>query len=146
MIEDHANVISRSWVRDVQQHPDTLSYHHMPESKLQDRAFAIYSHLGQWIQDLGNRGQWQERYVKLGADRYHEGVPLSEVVKATMLLRRHLWFFLMEDGLFSSAPQLYQFIEFHNNVILFFDRAIHCTVKGFEREAELDRRVHATAT
>lgn len=143
LIEKHAEELSRRWLKDVQQHSDTFTYHHFPEDKLRERAFDVYSQLSRWIQNEANRDQVEQIYMALGAERYREGFQLSEVVKALILTKRHLWFFILEQGLFDSATELYQILELYNSVILFFDRAVHFTVKGFEKEAGLQRKLPA---
>jgi len=48
-----------------------------------------------------------------------------------------------EQGLLDSATELYQVLDLYNHIILFFNRAIHFTVKGFESEAGLYRKISA---
>ena len=141
LIESHADEISRRWLKAVRQHPDTLSYHNFPEDRLLERAYDVYSHLGRWVESDVNREHIEETYTKLGAERFREGFHLSEVVKALILTKRHLWFFILDQGFFDSVTELYQVLELYNSVILFFDRAVHFTVKGFEREASLYRKL-----
>jgi hypothetical protein len=141
LIEDHARELSGRWLKDVRQHADTFTYHHFPEDKLRERAFDVYSQLNHWIQSEDSRQHVEQIYRALGAERYREGFRLSEVVKALILTKRHLWFFILEQGLFDSVTELYQVLELYNSVILFFDRAVHFTVVGFETEAGLHRSV-----
>lgn len=134
LIEMHADELATRWLRDVRQNQDTPTYHRFPENKLHERASNVYCHLGQWIETEADRHRVEELYTRLGSERYREGFPLSEVVKALILTKRHLWFFVLEQGFFDSALELYQILELYNRVVLFFDRAIHFTVVGFERE------------
>lgn len=139
LIERHADELTARWLKDVRQNPDTFSFHRYPEEKLREEAYDLYSHLGRWIQSEVNRGQAEEVFTKLGTQRYHGGFKLSEVVKSLVLVKRHLWLFVQEQGFFESAVELYQVLELFNSVILFFDRATFFVVRGFEKEANLYR-------
>jgi len=143
LIETHADELSRRWMKDVRQHRDTFTYHHFPEEKLLERAFEVYSQLSRWIKDDSQHDEVEHIYTKLGIERYREGFRLSEVVKALILTEHHLWLFILEQGLLDSATELYQVLDLYNHIILFFNRAIHFTVKGFESEAGLYRKISA---
>ncbi|MBI4454555.1 MAG: RsbRD N-terminal domain-containing protein [Acidobacteria bacterium] len=137
LIEAHATELAGRWLRDVQKNQETPTYHHFPEDNLHERAYDVYCQLGKWIETESHQRRIGEIYTKLGAERYREGFRLSEVVQALILTKRHLWMFVLEQGFFDSALELYQAQDLYNSVDLFFDRAIHFTVRGFETEARL---------
>jgi len=96
--------------------------------------FDVYSRLDSWLEGNKVKGEVRDHYLKLGSQRYHEGIPLSDVVMALMLIKRHLWLYVMEQNFFDSSFQLMQALEFNNRVVLFFDRAIYFTTIGYEME------------
>jgi hypothetical protein len=140
LIETHADELTKRWLKDVRQNVDTPGYHTFPEQELYKRAFDVYSHLGRWIGSETHRAEVERVYTALGAERFREGFTLSEVVEALLLTKRHLWWYVREHGLIDSAVHLYQSIELFETVVLFFDRAVHFAVVGYESEAGLPRR------
>ena len=70
--------------------------------------------------------------MALGHIRHSEGIPLSEVVKALILTRRHLWDYVRSAGLVDTTVELYQEEELNMMVGRFFDHAVYYTVKGYE--------------
>ena len=72
--------------------------------------------------------------MKLGIQRFHEGISLTDVVMALQLIKRHLWLYVQEVNYFDSSFQLMQALEFNNRVVWFFDRAIDSTCVGYEEE------------
>ena len=76
-----------------------------------------------------------EHYTALGAQRKREGFKASEVIQALIIIRRHLWLKILAEGFIDNVLELNQALALNNRVILFFDRAIHYTIKGYE-EAE----------
>lgn len=141
-IEKHAEDLTSAWLKEVQQHPETLSHHHYSAEKLRDFAFSVYSHLGEWIESDANRHKVEKTFRELGSESFQEGFRLSEVVKAIALVKNHLWRFVLNQGFLESATELYQTLELISSVIQFFDRAIFFTIRGFETEAHLHRIVH----
>lgn len=139
LIETHADELAKRWVRDVRQNPATKGYRAFPEATLHQRAFDVYAHLGRWVGSDGQGEQVEQTYARLGAERFREGVLLSEVLEALALTRRHLWRFVLEQGLLDTAIHLHQGLELYNRVVLFFDHAVYHTAVGYEQAAGLGR-------
>jgi len=137
LIETHADELANRWVRDVRQNEATKSYRVFPEATLHQRAFDVYAHLERWLGSEGHGDQVEKTYTRLGAERFREGVLLSEVLEALTLTRRHLWRFVLEQGLLDTAIHLHQGLELYSSVVVFFDHAIHHTAVGYERAAGL---------
>jgi hypothetical protein len=140
LIEKHADEIARRWLKDVQENPKTPGYHAFPEKTLYKRAFEVYSNLGRFVGSEEHRDEVKRIYLELGAERFHEGFLVSEVVEALSLTKRHLWWYIREHGLLDTAVQLYQGLELHNSVVLFFDRAVYYAIVGYEQAAGLAGR------
>jgi len=135
MIETHADELARHWLQDVRQSDATPGYHALPEETLYRRAFDVYSRLGRWIGGDEHRAEVEKTYTELGRQRFHEGLPVSEVVEALALTKYRLWSHVRDNGLLDSAVHLYQALELYNRVVLFFDRATYYTIIGYERAA-----------
>lgn len=141
-IEKHSEDLTNAWLKEVQQHPETLRHHHYSSEKLRDFALNVYSHLGQWIESEENRGQVEKTFRELGSEGFQEGFRLSEIIKALVLVRSNLWRFVLNQGFLESATELYQTLELIASVVQFFDRATFFAARGFETEAHLYRTVH----
>ena len=140
MIESHADELTRGWLKEVQRHEATPGYHSLPEATLYKRAFDVYANLGRWVGSEGRHEEGERVYTALGRERFHEGLPLSEVVEALALTKYQLWAYIREYGLLDSALQLYQAMELYNSVVLFFDRAAYYVIVGYERASGLPER------
>jgi hypothetical protein len=51
-----------------------------------------------------------------------------------MLIKRHLWLYLLEKHFFESSYELMKSLELNNRIVLFFDRAILASSIGYEEE------------
>lgn len=133
MIEDHADVLMFGLMRTLRSHPRTPSYHNMPESEMRDRAFNVYKNLGAWMLSK-SEADIQACYEALGIQRFHEGIPVHEVVEALVLTKQHLLDFIRSRGMAVTALEIFGEQELRNKVNQFFDSAIYFMSLGYDRE------------
>ncbi len=129
LIEDHADELTGRLVRNVREDPRTIGYRQFDDKELGARAREVYSHLGQWLGKT-SEGAVESEYFRLGEIRRAEGIPLSEVVMALLLVRRNLWQFVESQGA-DTCLELRQQLDLELLVVRFFDRAIFHTVLGY---------------
>ncbi len=133
LIEANAGALTQSWMRSVQQDPGTPTYaKYGDEKELYQRAFRVFRQLGKWISEDTPREEMKIYWTTLGRQRRKEGFPMSEIVQSLFLIRRHLWDMVESEGLLDTAYDLYQAMELHNRVTLFFDRAVFFAACGHE--------------
>ncbi len=135
LIESNADELTDRWLKKVRVHPDTPTYRTFSDERLKKRALDVYAHLGRWVGYEEHQDEVERNYTALGAERYHEGFALSEVLAALILTRNELWLFIQERGFFDSALQLYQTLELYNRVVAYFDRAVLNAARGYEDAA-----------
>ena len=135
LIEDNAHELTIRCIDNLLEHQYTKTYCTYDEDKLHERVYRVYSQLGKWISRKTTKEEIAEHYTALGAQRKREGFKASEVIQALIIIRRHLWLKILAEGFIDNVLELNQALALNNRVILFFDRAIHYTIKGYE-EAE----------
>lgn len=133
MIERDAGMLAKKWLEDVRRRPETPTYHTFDPDELYRRAHLVYSQLGKWVSYETSKEEIATHYTALGAQRRKEGFALSEVIHALILTRRYIWLKVLADGFLETALELHQGLDLVNRVILFFDRAIYYTAKGYEK-------------
>lgn len=134
LIEDNQDELTKRSYNELLSREETLRYRNVPEDILKERISDVYSMLISWLNKERRADNIRKYYVDLGKRRYSEGIPLSEVIMAFMLLKRHLWLFIMEKQFFDSTYECYQALELNNKVVLFFDRIIYFSALGYEEE------------
>ena len=83
----------------------------------------------------------------MGRTRFREGVPLSELVYAIILTKKHLRSYIRDHGLVDFAGDrvapdellplaLHSIQELNYQVGEFFDRALFYLARGYEAEAD----------
>lgn len=134
LIEDNQDELTRRSLNELLTRDETQCYRSVQPELLKERVSDVFSRLIAWLNKERRAGDIQKYYTDLGKRRFNEGIPLSEVVLAFMLLKRHLWLFVSEKQFFDSTYECYQALELNNRVVLFFDRIIYFATVGYEEE------------
>ena len=145
LIQTHAAYLTRDVLKDFATNPRTRHWGVVPIDELEQRVFRTYINLGDWIGDP-KEDAVQAEYEEWGRKRYRNGIPLSEVVFAVILLKHHLRKYIREHGLVEQARgrqgsqeilpvQLYGIQEMNYLVGDFFDKALYHLARGYEMEA-----------
>ncbi len=142
IIEKNSDAIAEKWVDEITTSPYTRSYWNIPREELQERAASICQRIGYFLGRRLPRERFASFYRRLGQTRRAQGYQVEEVVMALLLLKRHIWLFVMQEGFLNINLELYQALELNNRVVLYFDRAIYFVTQAY---AEEDRKEAAAA-
>jgi hypothetical protein len=135
LIESDAVELTRHTVETLQTSPHTPSYRGLSSHDLYAKAFDVYHQFGRWLLE-NTDAAIQARYHDLGEQRFHEGIPVAELLWALILTKNHLRSHLSTWALADSAVELYRQQELDRLVSQFFDRATCYAVEGYERARE----------
>ncbi len=135
MIKDNADELTKRLCRDLLSREETKSYRSLDQNIVYERVYEVYNKLDSWLQsEKGKTAEIKRYFTELGKRRYHEGIPLNEEIMTLMLVKRHLWLFVLEKHYFDSSFELQQALQFNNRVVLFFDRITYHVTNGYEQE------------
>jgi len=91
----------------------------------------IYQHLGEWLLEKKDV-DIERRYREIGARRYHQKVPLTELIWAIAMTKENLWEFLTWESIQDRPVELFGELEVLQLLGHFFDRAIYYATAGYE--------------
>ena len=112
---------------------------------LRERAHAIYRHLADWLAE-GSEVRIATTFEALGRQRFEEQVPLEELVYAIILTKRHVRARVGRLYEIESAIELHYVNDLHAMIDVFFDRALHAAVTGYEQPRREATPRHASRT
>jgi hypothetical protein len=149
LIENHAESIARATVEDIQSNPRTPSFHSVARKEMESRIYSLYRNLGRWI-GTRDEAHIEAEYFELGRSRRADGVPLSELVFAVILYKKHLRQYIQDNSVLESASDrpeheellpvvLYEVQELNYMVGHFFDAALYHMARGYEGAGALRR-------
>lgn len=137
LVEDNADQIARKWCNVVKSHPATPAYHSLSDRECLYQAESIYRRLGHLVDYKTPKEELNQYLIGFAEKRLDESLPLSDVIYALILMRRHLWLFAEEEAMGEyDALGLHRALEFNNRVILIFDRAIHIAAQRYEKKVK----------
>lgn len=132
LIETHSDALAAGLLSKVRSSELTRSYQNVPNGDLKGRVGDIYSHLGEWL--LGKSSfDIERRYEEIGAQRVHQGVPVSELIWVIILTKENLWEFLQKESKPERPIEAFGELEMLQLLDQFFDRAIYYASVGYER-------------
>jgi hypothetical protein len=134
-IEAHSDDLAGNLLTRVQESPQLPHFNQkVPPAELKQRVYEIYRHLGQWLIKKGD-ADIERRYRDIGARRCHQGVPLSELIRAIILTKENLWDFLNRESCPGFEIEVLAEHDMFRMIDQFFNRAIHYAAMGFEEAA-----------
>jgi hypothetical protein len=144
LIEIHATRLAADVAQDLWSNPRTAGFRSVPQDDLERRVFQLFHHLGNWIGHPKSE-RVEAEFVDWGRRRFGQGIPLSEIVYAIVILKQHLRRYIRDNGLVDAAfpridgdyvlpMHLHSLHDLNVRVGEFFDEALYYLTRGYEAE------------
>ena len=145
LIEIHASRLTADVARDLATNERTKGFRAVRPQDIEQRIFEIVHHLGNWIGDPQSSAVRAE-FTDWGRRRFDQGITLSEIVYALIVLKQHMRQYIVDNGLVdASFPRvdndyvlpmhLHSLQELNTRIGQFFDEALYLLACGYEEEA-----------
>ena len=131
LIEAHSEALAAGLLDRVQTSELTRHYQSVPPEDLKERVYEIYRHLGEWLMGK-DESQLEQRYLKIGARRAGQHVPVSEVIWVIVLTKENLWDFIKKESVLERPVEVFGELEMLQLLDQFFDRAIYYAAVGYQ--------------
>ena len=149
LIEIHARELTSDVARDLATNERTRGFGAVRQEDLEQRIFQILNHLGNWIGEPRSETV-QAEFIDWGRRRFDEGIPLSQLLYAAIIIKQHLRRYISDNGLVdASFPRvendyvlplhLHSLQELNIQVSRFFDEAVYYLARGYEQRARDSR-------
>jgi hypothetical protein len=145
LIEINANRLTNDVARDLATNPRTPGFRVVRHEDLEERAYQLFHHLGNWI-GSPKSARVEAEFTEWGSRRFGQGIPLSEIVYALIIIKQHLRRYIAENGLVDAAfpridadyvlpMHLHSLQDLNMRVGEFFDEALYYLARGHEGAA-----------
>ncbi|HMB20891.1 MAG TPA: hypothetical protein VKQ10_07480 [Spirochaetota bacterium] len=131
LIEENHQEITEQYMNNLLRHPDTVAFQNLDRQIIYEYADNLYRELSKWIARNYSKEEIAVHYRKIGHERFEQGIPFSQAVKAMTLQKRHLWLFVL-DKLYDDPTVYKEAVSLNNRVVLYFDRAAFFMLQGYE--------------
>jgi hypothetical protein len=132
LIETHSDGLARSLHDRYRSDKKCSAYANVPEDELTAKVYEVYHHLGEWLMGK-TEADVEHRYLEIGAKRFAQGVPASQVVWMICLVRENLWDYLEKYAEPEKPAEIFGEVELLEMLDQFFNRAIYYATLGHER-------------
>ncbi len=131
-IDTHIDNFSKAFAKEVKKSKYLMRYKGFEESELTARGMSLFKNLAKYLKEEMNHKEIGKYFVKVGKERYEQGVPLCEVIYALFLIKNIFWKKINEEGFLSSALEIYIAIETLKKIYDFFDIGAFYIVRGYQ--------------
>ena len=149
LIEVHAPRLMSDIAEDLLTNERTPGFRVVRLQDLEQRIFQILNHLGNWI-GSPRSARVRAEFTEWGRRRFDQGIPLSELIYAIIIMKQHLRRYISDNGLVdASFPRvendyvlplhLHSMQELNAHVGQFFDEALYNLARGYEEQARASR-------
>ena len=91
IVEDQIDDLKSEWLEEVRKSDYLATYNTFNDQETINRGEAVYAHLKDWLQEGATNKSAEEYFEKVGAIRFQERFPLTEVHYAIYLLKKIFW-------------------------------------------------------
>ena len=146
LIENHSSRLTSDVVQDFLTNERTRGFCVVRQDELESRIFEIVHHLGNWI-GYSKSVMVRAEFADWGRRRFDQGIPLSEVMYAVIILKQHMGRYVVDNGLVDAAfprvdgdyvlpMHLNSLQDLHVRLGRFFDEALYYLACGYEAAAK----------
>ncbi len=90
-IKERLDTMATEWLSEVRKNEYFKTYQKLEDEVIRKRGGILYAQLAQWLQSGGDFKKSEEYFFNLGAERYEEGFPLTEVHLALYVTKKIFW-------------------------------------------------------
>ena len=130
-IEEHSGRLTEEVLAAIRSDPHTTAYNrHLDDVTLRGAVDELFHHLGLWLTSRTDHAV-EAYYRKIGLERCLQGIPISQLVRALLLVRSELLRFLRTATVGDAAEmQLENQLELA--ICEFIEKAIYFASVGYE--------------
>src|SRR5262245_55306257 len=114
LIEIHATRLTSDVMGDLVTNERTRGFRAVDPQELEQRIFQIVHHLGDWIGDPKSVIV-QAEFADWGRRRFDQGIPLSDIMYAVIVLKQHVGRYILDNGLVDTAFRHEYVLPIHLN-------------------------------
>jgi hypothetical protein len=131
LIESHSDQLAESLFHKLERSSRAADLRKVPGHEIRERTHEVYRNLSDWL--LTKTEEDIERvYKPLGRRRAEQGVALSALCWAIMMIEENLWDFLEMEGMREKPLEILGGFELLRLMDQFFDQAVYYATVGYE--------------
>jgi len=131
LIESHSEELAESLLQKLERSSRAADLKKVPGREIQERTREVYRNLSDWILTKTD-DDIEHVYKALGRRRAEQGVSMSALCWAIMMIEENLWEFLEMEGMRERPLDILGSLELLRLLDQFFDQAVYFSTLGHE--------------
>ena len=131
LIESHSEELAESLLHKLERSSRAADLKKVPGREIQERTREVYRNLSDWILTKTD-DDIENVYKALGRRRAEQGVSMSALCWAIMMIEENLWEFLEMEGMRERPLDILGSLELLRLLDQFFDQAVYFATLGHE--------------
>jgi hypothetical protein len=137
LIEDHRDAIAEAAIGRMHTDPGMPTVGALPGDRLSRWGTELAGVFRLWVEDPGQEAL-ANRYRQFGRDRFREGLPLAELIRACHIWRECSVTHLRNQGFEQTSFDIYIEEEVEHDLASFFEMIVYHMTRGYEEAREED--------
>jgi len=133
-IEANIHNLSHAYYDQIKQSEFTRTYQQFDESKVIERAEKVFQNFIEWLKTGASNDKAEKYFESIGAERFREGFPLTEVNYALYTTKKVFWSFIAWKEELFDEMDFVQIIECTTILNNYFDLGNFYIIKGYVNE------------
>ncbi|MDH7604774.1 MAG: hypothetical protein QHH13_07740 [Melioribacter sp.] len=133
-IEANLHNLSHAYYEQIKQSEFTKSYQQFDELKVIERAEKVFQNFIEWLKTGASNDKAEKYFENVGAERFREGFPLTEVNYALYTTKKVFWSFIAWKEELFDEMDFVQIIECTTILNNYFDLGSFYIIKGYVNE------------
>jgi len=123
LIESNSDNLAHNLMRKLESTDKCSDLHKVPRPEMEERCREVYQHLSDWLVSK-TESDIEREYRQIGRRRVQQGVRFSHLYWAVIVIKEHLYEFLLREGVTETPLDLHAGFELMRLIEQFFERAI----------------------
>jgi len=134
IVDDQIDDLKKEWLEEVRKSEYLTTYKTFNDEKTVQRGEAVFSHLSEWLKGVATNESAEKYFESVGATRFNERFPLTEVHYALYLLKKIFWAKIDWRDKLTGAFETSNATKIMNVFNDYFDLASFSVTKGYFNE------------
>ncbi|MBM4171615.1 MAG: hypothetical protein FJ214_07095 [Ignavibacteria bacterium] len=145
-VQNNTSTLARAYFDQVKKSEFMHTYQKLDESKVIAREETVFVNLIKWLESGASNDEAEKYFEKVGAERFNEGFPLTEINYALYITKKVFWSFIAWKKELFEKMDFHQVVEHMTIVNNYFDLGSFYIIRGYIRELieKLDETAHVS--
>ena len=135
LIESHSDTLAQGLMRKLESTPKCADLSRVPRQEMEERCREVYHNLTDWLTHK-TESDIEREYRQIGRRRVEQGVRFSHFYWAVVVIKEHLYEFLLREGITETPLDLRAGFELMRLIEQFFERAILYVASEYEQAGQ----------